>query len=143
VSEQGTAEHGRVLVAKVGLDGHDRGVKVVARILRDAGYEVIYTGLFQTPDTVAAAAVDEDVDAIGLSMLSGAHMTLAPLVVDKVRALGVDIPVVVGGIVPDPDVPKLLAAGIAGVLTPGATGEQVVAVVRDAIASRHERDGSR
>ena len=72
-------EHGRVLVAKVGLDGHDRGVKVVARILRDAGYEVIYTGLFQTPDTVAAAAVDEDVDAIGLSMLSGAHLTLAPL----------------------------------------------------------------
>ena len=94
-------EHGRVLVAKVGLDGHDRGVKVVARILRDAGYEVIYTGLFQTPDTVAAAAIDEDVDAIGLSMLSGAHMTLAPLVVDKVRALGADIPVVVGGIVPD------------------------------------------
>ena len=77
-----------MLVAKVGLDGHDRGVKVVARILRDAGYEVIYTGLFQTPETVAAAAVDEDVDAIGLSMLSGAHMTLAPLVVDKVRERG-------------------------------------------------------
>ena len=75
----------RVLVAKVGLDGHDRGVKVVARMLRDAGFEVIYTGLFQTPDTVAAAAVDEDVDAIGLSMLSGAHMTLAPKVVEKVR----------------------------------------------------------
>ena len=126
---------GRVLVAKVGLDGHDRGVKVVARILRDAGYEVIYTGLFQTPDTVAAAAVDEDVDAIGLSMLSGAHMTLAPLVVDKVRALGVDIPVVVGGIVPDADVPKLLAAGVAGVLTPGATGRAGRRrVVRDADA---------
>ena len=75
----------RILVAKVGLDGHDRGVKVVARILRDAGFEVIYTGLFQTPDTVAAAAVDEDVDLIGLSMLSGAHMTLAPLVVQRVR----------------------------------------------------------
>ena len=127
---------GRVLVAKVGLDGHDRGVKVVARILRDAGFEVIYTGLFQTADTVAAAAVDEDVDAIGLSMLSGAHMTLAPLVVDKVRALGVDIPVVVGGIVPDADVPKLQAAGIAGVLTPGASSDQVVAVIRNAIASR-------
>ncbi len=126
----------RVLVAKVGLDGHDRGVKVVARILRDAGYEVIYTGLFQTPATVAAAAVDEDVDVIGLSMLSGAHLTLAPLVVEKVRERGVDIPVVVGGIVPDADVPKLLAAGVAGVLTPGATGEEVVAVVRDAIASR-------
>jgi methylmalonyl-CoA mutase cobalamin-binding domain/chain len=129
-------EHGRVLVAKVGLDGHDRGVKVVARILRDAGYEVIYTGLFQTPDTVAAAAIDEDVDAIGLSMLSGAHMTLAPLVVDKVRALGADIPVVVGGIVPPADVAKLKEAGVAGVLTPGATGDQVVAVVRSAIASR-------
>ncbi len=127
-------EHGRVLVAKVGLDGHDRGVKVVARILRDAGFEVIYTGLFQTPDTVAAAAVDEDVDAIGLSMLSGAHMTLAPLVVEKVRERGADIPVVVGGIVPDVDVPKLLEAGVAGVLTPGATGDQVVAVIRDAIA---------
>jgi methylmalonyl-CoA mutase C-terminal domain/subunit len=125
-----------VLVAKVGLDGHDRGVKVVARILRDAGYEVIYTGLFQTPDTVAAAAVDEDVDAIGLSMLSGAHMTLAPAVVEKVRARGVDIPVVVGGIVPETDVAALRAAGVAGVLTPGASSEQVVAVVRAAIAAR-------
>ena len=94
---------------------------MVARILRDAGYEVIYTGLFQTPETVAAAAVDEDVDAIGLSMLSGAHMTLAPLVVDETRARGVDIPVIVGGIVPEPDVAKLKEAGIAAVLTPGAT----------------------
>ena len=123
----------RVLVAKVGLDGHDRGVKVVARILRDAGFEVIYTGLFQTPDTVAAAAVDEDVDAIGLSMLSGAHMTLAPLVVDKVRELGVDIPVVVGGIVPDADVEALQQAGVAEILTPGATADEVVAAVRRAI----------
>ena len=104
-------EASRVLVAKVGLDGHDRGVKVVARILRDAGFEVIYTGLFQTPDTVAAAAVDEDVDAIGLSMLSGARMTLAPLVVEKVRARGVDIPVIVGGIVPERDVEQLLELG--------------------------------
>ena len=135
VARAHAAAQGR-LVAKVGLDGHDRGVKVVARILRDAGYEVIYTGLFQTPDTVAAAAVDEDVDAIGLSMLSGAHMTLAPLVVEKVRARGSDIPVIVGGIVPDDDVPKLLEAGVAGVLTPGATGEEVVAVVRGAIAAR-------
>ena len=136
VAGERTENHGRVLVAKVGLDGHDRGVKVVARILRDAGFEVIYTGLFQTPDTVAAAAIDEDVDAIGLSMLSGAHMTLAPLVVDKVRALGVDIPVVVGGIVPDVDVPRLRQAGVAGVLTPGASSDEVVAVIRDAIASR-------
>lgn len=123
----------RVLVAKVGLDGHDRGVKVVARILRDAGYEVIYTGLFQTPDTVAAAAVDEDVDAIGLSMLSGAHMTLAPMVVQKVRERGVDIPVVVGGIVPDHDVNELAAAGIAKILTPGASAAEVVEAIRSAI----------
>ncbi|MEJ6723078.1 cobalamin B12-binding domain-containing protein [uncultured Ilumatobacter sp.] len=123
----------RVLVAKVGLDGHDRGVKVVARILRDAGYEVIYTGLFQTPDTVAAAAVDEDVDAIGLSMLSGAHMTLAPLVVQKVRERGVDIPVVVGGIVPDHDVDELAGAGIAKILTPGASAAEVVEAIRSAI----------
>ncbi len=127
----------RVLVAKVGLDGHDRGVKIVARTLRDAGFEVIYTGLFQTPDKVASAAIDEDVDAIGLSMLSGAHMTLAPLVVARLRELGVDIPVVVGGIIPDRDAPKLREAGVAGVLTPGATADQVVAIVREAIdASR-------
>jgi methylmalonyl-CoA mutase, C-terminal domain len=125
----------RILVAKVGLDGHDRGVKVVARILRDAGYEVIYTGLFQTPATVAAAAVDEDVDAIGLSMLSGAHMTLAPLVVEEVRARGVDIPVVVGGIVPDHDLDDLRAAGIAAVLTPGATAEEVVATMAEVLAA--------
>ena len=123
----------RVLVAKVGLDGHDRGVKVVARMLRDAGFEVIYTGLFQTPDTVAAAAVDEDVDAIGLSMLSGAHMTLAPKVVEKVRDRGADIPVIVGGIIPEPDVPLLTTQGVAAVLTPGATADDVVRVVRDAI----------
>jgi len=124
----------RILVAKVGLDGHDRGIKVVARILRDAGYEVIYTGLFQTPQTVAAAAVDEDVDAIGLSMLSGAHMTLAPLVVDEIRKLGSEIPVVVGGIVPKQDVEALMNAGIAAVITPGATADQVVATMRNVLA---------
>jgi methylmalonyl-CoA mutase C-terminal domain/subunit len=123
----------RILIAKVGLDGHDRGIKVVARILRDAGYEVIYTGLFQTPATVAAAAVDEDVDAIGLSMLSGAHMTLAPLVVAECRARGVDIPVIVGGIVPEPDIAKLKEAGIAAVLTPGATSAQIVAEIAAAL----------
>jgi methylmalonyl-CoA mutase cobalamin-binding domain/chain len=115
----------RVLVAKVGLDGHDRGVKVVARILRDAGYEVIYTGLFQTPETVAAAAIDEDVDAVGLSMLSGAHMTLVPKVVEKLREAGVDVPVIVGGIIPANDVPKLMDAGVAAVLTPGATADEI------------------
>jgi methylmalonyl-CoA mutase C-terminal domain/subunit len=127
----------RILVAKVGLDGHDRGVKVVARILRDAGFEVIYTGLFQTPDTVAASAVDEDVAAIGLSMLSGAHLTLAPRVVQKVRERGSDIPVVVGGIIPEADVAKLKAEGVAAVLTPGSSAEDVVRVMREAI------DGSR
>jgi methylmalonyl-CoA mutase, C-terminal domain len=120
----------RILIAKVGLDGHDRGIKVVARILRDAGFEVIYTGLFQTPQTVAAAAVDEDVDAIGLSMLSGAHMTLAPLVVEAVRKLGSEIPVILGGIVPDHDLDQLTAAGIAAVLTPGATAVEIATEVR-------------
>lgn len=126
---------GRILVAKVGLDGHDRGIKVVARILRDAGYEVIYTGLFQTPETVAAAAVDEDVDAVGLSMLSGAHMTLAPLVVEAIRARGADIPVIVGGIVPDSDLDELRAAGVAAVLTPGATADEIVSSVGRALAA--------
>ena len=123
----------RVLVAKVGLDGHDRGVKVVARILRDAGYEVIYTGLFQTPDTVTAAAIDEDVDAVGLSMLSGAHMTLVPKVVAKLRAAGVDVPVVVGGIIPAGDVQKLIDLGVAAVLTPGATADEMIETMRRVI----------
>jgi methylmalonyl-CoA mutase, C-terminal domain len=128
----------RILVAKVGLDGHDRGVKVVARILRDAGFEVIYTGLFQTPEKVAAAAVDEDVDAIGLSMLSGAHLTLAPRVVEQVRARNADIPVVVGGIIPQQDEGSLLAAGVAAVLTPGASSDDVVATMRRVIDARHD-----
>ena len=126
----------RILIAKVGLDGHDRGIKVVARILRDAGYEVIYTGLFQTPETVAAAAVDEDVDAIGLSMLSGAHMTLAPLVVEEVRKRGSEIPVILGGIVPDHDLDALRAAGIDTVLTPGATADEIASEVAAALADR-------
>jgi methylmalonyl-CoA mutase C-terminal domain/subunit len=100
----------RVLVAKVGLDGHDRGIKVVARLLRDAGMEVVYTGLFQTPDTVAIAAIQEDVDVVGLSMLSGAHLTLAPLVVDALRSRGSEIPVIVGGIVPANDLDDMRAA---------------------------------
>lgn len=125
----------RILIAKVGLDGHDRGIKVVARILRDAGYEVIYTGLFQTPETVAAAAVDEDVDGIGLSMLSGAHMTLAPLVVEEVRKRGSEIPVILGGIVPDHDLDALRAAGIDTVLTPGATSDEIVREVEAALST--------
>ena len=123
----------RVLVAKVGLDGHDRGIKIVARTLRDAGMEVIYTGLFQTPETVAAAAVDEDVDVVGLSMLSGAHMTLAPLVVEALRARGSNVPVVVGGIIPDRDVAELMESGVACVLGPGATADAVVESIRSVV----------
>lgn len=130
----------RVLVAKVGLDGHDRGVKVVARVLRDAGIEVIYTGLFQTPETVAAAAVDEDVDVVGLSMLSGAHMTLAPLVVRALRDRQADIPVVVGGIVPPTDVGELKMCGVAEVLGPGAGADEIVAaVLRAASTTSNQR----
>ena len=119
----------RVLVAKVGLDGHDRGIKVVARLLRDAGMEVVYTGLFQTPEMVAVAAIQEDVDVVGLSMLSGAHLTLAPLVVEAIRKLGSEIPVIVGGIVPANDVQELRAAGIAAVFGPGSGSEQIVAII--------------
>ncbi len=126
----------RVLVAKVGLDGHDRGVKIVARILRDAGMEVIYTGLRQTPEMVCATAIDEDVDVIGLSMLSGGHMALAPRVVDLLAEADASIPVVVGGIIPDQDVARLLDAGVAAVLHPGASAEEVASAVRDAAASR-------
>ena len=124
----------RILIAKVGLDGHDRGIKVVARILRDAGFEIIYTGLFQTPETVAAAAVDEDVDAVGLSMLSGALLTLAPLVVDELRKRGSDVPVIVGGIVPDSDLDELKRSGIAAVLTPGATADEIVSTTRGVLS---------
>jgi methylmalonyl-CoA mutase C-terminal domain/subunit len=126
--------HGRILVAKLGLDGHDRGVKVVARMLRDAGYEVIYTGLRQTPATVVAAARDEDVDLVGLSMLSGAHLALAPAVVEGLRAEELEIPVLVGGIVPDQDVPVLLEAGVAAVVGPGASADELVAAVHAALS---------
>jgi methylmalonyl-CoA mutase, C-terminal domain len=119
----------RVLVAKVGLDGHDRGIKVVARLLRDAGMEVVYTGLFQTPESVASAAIQEDVNVVGLSMLSGAHLTLAPLVVDALRERGSDIPVVLGGIVPPRDEEELREAGVAAVFGPGASAEQIVSTI--------------
>ncbi len=126
----------RVLVAKVGLDGHDRGIKVVARLLRDAGMEVVYTGLFQTPETVAISAIQEDVDVVGLSMLSGAHLTLAPLVVQALRAKGSDIPVVVGGIVPNNDLEDMLSAGIAAVFGPGANAQEMVASINEVVAAR-------
>jgi methylmalonyl-CoA mutase, C-terminal domain len=110
----------RVLIAKPGLDGHDRGAKVVARALRDAGYEVIYTGLHQTPEMIANAAVQEDVDAVGLSIMSGAHNTLFPAVVQALRAKGADDVIVFGGgIIPDSDFERLRAAGVQGIFTPG------------------------
>ena len=110
----------RILVAKPGLDGHDRGAKVVARALRDAGFEVIYTGLHQTPEMIASAAVQEDVDAVGLSIMSGAHNTLFPAVVDALRAKGADdVKVFGGGIIPDEDFQRLRDAGVSGIFTPG------------------------
>jgi len=112
----------RVVVAKPGLDGHDRGAKVIARALRDAGFEVIYTGLHQTPEQVVQAAVQEDADAVGLSLLSGAHLTLVPRVIDLLTAEGLDdVVVIVGGIIPDADIEPLRAAGVAEVFTPGAS----------------------
>ena len=119
----------RIVLAKVGLDGHDRGIKVVARLLRDAGMEVVYTGLFQTPEMVAHAAIQEDVDVVGLSMLSGAHLTLAPLVIEALRGQGSDIPVVVGGIVPHNDLDDMTRAGVAAVFGPGASADEMVATI--------------
>jgi len=117
----------RILVAKPGLDGHDRGIKVVARALRDAGVEVIYTGLHQTPEQIAAAAIQEDVDAVGLSCLSGAHMTLYPKVVELLGEQGGGhIKVFGGGIIPDADIPKLKEAGIAEIFTPGAPTKAII-----------------
>src|SRR5437764_2385443 len=117
----------RILVAKPGLDGHDRGAKVVARALADAGYEVVYTGLHQTPEMIAAAAVQEDVDAVGLSTMSGAHMTLFPAVIDALRARGAgDVLVFGGGIVPKDDLPKLVDIGVARIFTPGASTNEIV-----------------
>ncbi|MCS7087771.1 MAG: cobalamin B12-binding domain-containing protein [Thermoflexales bacterium] len=117
----------RILIAKPGLDGHDRGAKIIARALRDAGMEVIYTGLRQTPEMIAEAALQEDVDAVGLSILSGAHNTLLPRVVEALRARGLgDIPVFAGGIIPEEDVPFLKAHGITEVFGPGTPLETIV-----------------
>lgn len=124
----------RILLAKLGLDGHDRGLKVVARILRDAGMEVIYLGLRQTTESIVAAAEQEDADAIGLSMHNAGHMTLAPAMVNALTEAELDTPVIVGGIIPDDDVQPLLDAGVAVVLGPGASAEEVAQSVRDAVA---------
>ncbi len=124
----------RVIVAKVGLDGHDRGAKVVARALRDAGMEVIYTGLHQTPEQVVAAAIEEDVQAVGLSVHSGAHLTLFPRVVALLRERGADdIIVFGGGVIPDEDVEVLRAGGVAAVFTPGASMQDIVDWIRAAV----------
>jgi len=127
----------RILIAKPGLDGHDRGAKVVARALRDAGYEVIYTGLHQTPEMIAMAALQEDVDAIGLSILSGAHNVLLPRLMELLgQQGGGDIVVFAGGIIPDEDIPGLRSAGIAAVFTPGTSLETIVIWVRDHVKPR-------
>jgi methylmalonyl-CoA mutase C-terminal domain/subunit len=121
----------RILVAKPGLDGHDRGAKIIARALRDAGFEVIYTGLHQTPEMIVESALQEDVDAIGLSILSGAHMTLFPAILEQMKSRGLDDVVVFGGgIIPEEDIGKLAELGIRGIFRPGATTEDIVQWVR-------------
>ncbi len=127
----------RILLAKPGLDGHDRGAKIIARALRDAGFEVIYTGLHQTPEMIAEAAIQEDVDAIGLSILSGAHLTLFPAILDELRTRGGgDIPIFGGGIIPEEDRATLRAAGVAEIFTPGASTQDIVAWVRGNLQPR-------
>jgi methylmalonyl-CoA mutase C-terminal domain/subunit len=132
-----TARRGRVLVGKVGLDGHDRGAKVVARALRDAGFEVIYTGLHQTPEMLVSAAVQEDVDIIGISILSGAHNTLVPRVLQLLSDRNAsDISVFVGGIIPEADIGPLMQKGVAAVFTPGATLQSISAQVREVLEKK-------
>ncbi|HVA04220.1 MAG TPA: cobalamin B12-binding domain-containing protein [Acidimicrobiales bacterium] len=129
----------RVVVAKPGLDGHDRGAKVIARAFRDAGFEVIYTGLHQTPEQVVQAVVQEDADAVGLSLLSGAHLTLVPRVIDGLRDQGLDdVLVIVGGIIPEGDIPALTELGVAAVFTPGASLDTMVHWLADALDGREE-----
>ena len=129
--------HYRIVVAKPGLDGHDRGAKVIARALRDAGFEVIYTGLRQTPEQVAEAVLQEDADGVGLSLLSGAHMTLFPRVLEELRKRGLDdVLVFGGGIIPGADIAKLKAMGVAEIFTPGATMASVTDWLASALAER-------
>ena len=129
----------RVLVAKPGLDGHDRGAKVVARAMRDAGMEVIYTGLRQTPEMIAESAIQEDVDAVGLSILSGAHMALVPRVLDLLHANGQDhVRIFIGGIIPDEDTPRLLEMGVSGVYGPGTPTDTIVNDIRRSVLGSAE-----
>jgi methylmalonyl-CoA mutase, C-terminal domain len=127
----------RVVVAKPGLDGHDRGAKIIARALRDAGMEVIYTGLHQTPEQIAATVIQEDADAVGLSILSGAHMTLVPKVVALLAEQGADdVVITIGGTIPADDVPELKRLGVAEVFTPGSSTDEIVEFIRDAVVER-------
>ncbi|MBI3362197.1 MAG: cobalamin B12-binding domain-containing protein [Chloroflexi bacterium] len=129
-----TTDKIRILVAKPGLDGHDRGAKVIARALRDAGMEVIYTGLRQTPEMIAEAALQEDVDAVGLSILSGAHMALVPRILELLRANGLgQVPVFLGGIVPDEDVQPLKQMGVAGIFGPGTSTGEIAEAIHSAV----------
>jgi methylmalonyl-CoA mutase C-terminal domain/subunit len=137
--EAATARKIRVVVAKPGLDGHDRGAKIIARALRDAGMEVIYTGLHQTPEQIAETVIQEDADAVGLSILSGAHMTLVPKVVELLKAQGVDdVLVTVGGTIPADDIPELKELGVAEVFTPGAGTDDIVEFIREQASARHD-----
>jgi methylmalonyl-CoA mutase C-terminal domain/subunit len=129
----------RIIVAKPGLDGHDRGAKIIARALRDAGFEVIYTGLHQTPEMIAATAIQEDVDAVGLSIMSGAHMTLFPAVIDLLREKGAnEVAVFGGGIIPQDDVPRLKEKGVAEVFLPGSSTQAIIDWIRKNIRPRAE-----
>jgi methylmalonyl-CoA mutase, C-terminal domain len=137
--DNGSQRVTRVLIAKPGLDGHDRGAKVVARALRDAGMEVIYTGLRQTPAMVAEAALQEDIDVVGLSILSGAHMALVPRIMEEFEQRGLDdIPVFLGGIVPKDDIPALKAMGIAAVFGPGTETQAIIRYIRAAVMGTRE-----
>jgi methylmalonyl-CoA mutase C-terminal domain/subunit len=131
------ADRIRVLVAKPGLDGHDRGAKIIARAFRDAGFEVIYTGLRQTPEQIVTAALQEDVDVVGLSVLSGAHMSLCPRIMELMKKERLDdVFVVIGGIIPDQDIPKLKALGISEVFQPGASTEDIIDYIRRNVGQR-------
>jgi len=131
------AERIRVLVAKPGLDGHDRGAKIIARAFRDAGFEVIYTGLRQTPEQVVRAALQEDVQVVGLSVLSGAHMSLCPRIMELMKKEKLDdVMVLVGGIIPDQDIPKLKAVGVSEIFQPGVSTEEIIDYVRRNIGQR-------
>ena len=133
----------RILIAKPGLDGHDRGAKVIARALRDAGFEVIYTGLRQTPEMIAEAALQEDVDVVGLSILSGAHRALVPRIREVMDAHELqDVPLILGGIIPDDDRESMAAAGVKGIFGPGANTEDIAAHIRQMVADRSERGTS-